>query len=43
MMDSKDVRSIQRLFIGRAVECDVDKQGRIVIPPKLRDLVNIKE
>lgn len=43
MMDSKkDIRSIQRLYIGRAVECDVDKQGRIVIPPKLRELVGIK-
>lgn len=39
--DSK-VRKIQRLFCGRAVECDVDKQGRIVVPPKLRELANIK-
>lgn len=43
MMDSQqDVRKLQRLYIGRAVECDVDKQGRIVIPPKLRELVGIK-
>ncbi len=36
-----DVRKLQRMFIGRAVSCDVDKQGRIVIPPKVRATVGI--
>ncbi|MFH1830271.1 MAG: division/cell wall cluster transcriptional repressor MraZ [Pseudomonadota bacterium] len=32
-----EVKSLQRVFISAAVECPVDKQGRILIPPSLRD------
>lgn len=38
---SIEVRKLQRMFIGRAISCDVDKQGRIVIPPKTRATVGI--
>lgn len=38
---STDIRRLQRMFIGRAVSCDLDRQGRIVIPPKVRATVGI--
>jgi MraZ protein len=33
---------IQRLFVGMAVQCQVDKQGRILIPPKLRSWAHLE-
>ncbi len=30
-------RRIQRLLIGHATECDLDSQGRILLPPPLRE------
>ena len=32
----KNARAFSRFFIGSAGECDVDKQGRILIPSSLR-------
>jgi MraZ protein len=32
----KEVKSFQRFFISGAVECPVDKLGRILVPPTLR-------
>jgi MraZ protein len=32
-----DVRSFQRFFISAATECVPDRQGRILIPPTLRE------
>ena len=37
----KDARAFVRYFFAGAVECEVDKQGRIVIPQHLRDHANI--
>lgn len=34
-------RRIQRLLIGHAVEMTLDKQGRILIPPVLRDYAGL--
>ncbi len=34
---SKDARAFVRHFFSGAVECEVDKQGRITIPQNLRD------
>jgi MraZ protein len=34
-------RRIKRLLIGHATEVDMDKSGRILVPPLLRDLVGI--
>lgn len=31
------VKALQRVFISAATECPIDKQGRILVPPTLRD------
>lgn len=36
-----EVRSLQRVFISAATECPLDKQGRILIPPSLREYAAI--
>lgn len=40
---SKSIRSFARLFYARAVECDVDKQGRVRIPTALAELADIEK
>lgn len=32
---------VQRMFVGYAVESEIDNQGRIVVPPVLRELKTI--
>jgi MraZ protein len=34
-------RAIQRLYIGNAQEVEMDAQGRILIPPTLRDFASL--
>jgi MraZ protein len=39
----EESRLIQRRMIAPAQEADIDKAGRIVIPPTLRDYANLKK
>ena len=36
-----EVRRIQRLFIGQAVNLELDGNGRILVPPTLRDFAHL--
>ena len=36
-MMQKEVKDWLRVFYSRAVECSLDRQGRILVPPSLRD------
>lgn len=37
-----EVKALQRVFVSAAVECPIDKPGRILIPPTLREYAGIK-
>lgn len=39
----KDSRALQRYFLASAVESEIDKQGRTLIPATLREKVNIEK
>lgn len=38
---SKEGRSFKRFFLSGVVECELDKQGRLTIPPVLREFASI--
>lgn len=40
---SEHMRRFRRIFIGGAHECLLDKQGRILIPPSLRQHAGLKK
>jgi MraZ protein len=35
------VRQLQRLLVGHATECDLDGQGRLLLPPPLREYARL--
>jgi MraZ protein len=37
----KDARAFTRFFFSGACECEIDKQGRVVVPQTLRDFASI--
>ncbi len=38
----EEVKAFQRFFISAATECPIDKAGRILLPPTLRDYAGIQ-
>lgn len=40
---SENMRRFRRVFIGGASDCNWDKQGRILIPPSLRQYAELKK
>lgn len=40
-ISSKDARAFSRFFFAGAAQCELDKQGRIMIPSNLRDYAGI--
>lgn len=42
-MTNKDARAFTRFFYAGACECEIDKQGRIIIPNNLREHAKIEK
>jgi MraZ protein len=40
---SKKMRHLRRYIVGAASNCKIDKQGRVVIPPTLRDHAELEK
>lgn len=40
-LTSKDARTFTRFFVSGATECELDKQGRILVPQSLREYANL--
>lgn len=42
-LTTKDARKFSRFFFAGAATCEVDKQGRILIPPVLREFAELNK
>jgi MraZ protein len=40
---NKQARRLQRLLIGHATECEMDANGRILLPPPLREFAGLEK
>jgi len=41
-MFNEGTRLLQRFIIGQAMECEIDKAGRLLIPPQLRTKIGLQ-
>ncbi len=41
-MFNSQTRILQRIIVGQAMECDIDKSGRLLIPPQLRGKIGLE-
>ena len=39
----REVKAFQRYFISGATECPLDRQGRILVPPSLREYADLQK
>lgn len=42
-LTNKDARALIRFFLAGAMECEIDKQGRFVIPSNLREFAGLEK
>ena len=40
---NKRTRTLQRMLLGHATELEIDKSGRILIPPRLREFAGLEK
>ncbi len=42
-LTNKSARTLTRFFVAGATECELDKQGRILVPPTLREFAGLEK
>lgn len=42
-LTNKKARTLTRFFVAGAAECELDKQGRILVPPTLREFAGLEK